>query len=226
MKVLRIIARLNVGGPARHVVWLSAGMKQHGYETLLVSGVVPPGEDDMSYVAAEAGVTPLIVSQMSREISPRDAITVWKLFRLMVREKPDVVHTHTAKAGTVGRVAGLMYRWLTPATLIGRPRPCRFVHTYHGHVFHSYYGPTRTRLFLTIEKVLARSITDRIIVITEQQRQEINERFRVGRADQFALIPLGIDLTIYTDWAERRRRLRQELDVAPDQILIGIVGRL
>src|SRR2546421_822475 len=103
MKILRIIARLNVGGPARHVVWLSAGMKHDGYDTLLVAGVVPPGEDDMSYVAAQAGVTPLIIPEMSREISLRDAITVWKLFRLKLREKPDLVHTHTAKAGTVGR---------------------------------------------------------------------------------------------------------------------------
>ena len=161
MKVLRIIARLNVGGPARHVVWLTAGMKQDGYETILVSGVVPPGEDDMSYVAAQAGVEPLVLAEMSREISPRDAITVWKIFRLMLREKPNLVHTHTAKAGTVGRMAGFMYRWLTPGALLGRPRPCRFVHTYHGHVFHSYYGSTKTRLFLTIERMLARLVPDK-----------------------------------------------------------------
>jgi len=226
MKVLRIIARLNVGGPTRHVVWLTSGLKPDGYDTLLVAGVVPPGEDNMSYVAAQAGVTPFFIPQMSREISPRDAITVWKLFRLMLREKPDLVHTHTAKAGTVGRIAGLMYRWLTPSTLVGRPRRCRLVHTYHGHVFHGYYGPTRTRLFLMIEKLLARLATDRIIVITGQQRQEINEKFRVGRADQFSVIPLGIDLSIYSNWKERRERSRQELNVKPDEILVGIVGRL
>jgi hypothetical protein len=105
MKVLRIIARLNVGGPARHVVWLTEGLR-HDYETLLVAGVVPPGEDDMSYVAANAGIEPMILREMSREISAKDAITVWKLYRLMLRERPDIVHTHTAKAGTVGRVAG------------------------------------------------------------------------------------------------------------------------
>ena len=226
MKVLRIIARLNVGGPARHVVWLTAGMKQDGYDTLLVAGVVPPGEDDMSYVAAEASVTPLIISEMSREISPKDAITVWKLFRLMLREKPDLVHTHTAKAGTVGRAAGMLYRWLTPAALIGKPRRCRFVHTYHGHVFHSYYGPAKTRLFLAIERMLARLVTDRIVVITEQQRREINETFRVGQADQFAIIPLGIDLDIYSEWRQRRDLFRQELHVDADTFLIGIVGRL
>jgi len=226
MKVLRIIARLNVGGPARHVVWLTAGMKQDGYETILVSGVVPPGEDDMSYVATQAGVEPLVLAEMSREISPRDAITVWKIFRLMLREKPNLVHTHTAKAGTVGRMAGFMYRWLTPGALLGRPRPCRFVHTYHGHVFHSYYGSTKTRLFLTIERMLARLVTDRIVVITEQQRREINVAFRVGRANQFTVIPLGIDLGIYADWQRRREQCRQELNADADTILIGIVGRL
>jgi glycosyltransferase involved in cell wall biosynthesis len=226
MKVLRIIARLNVGGPARHVVWLTAGLKPAGYDTLLIAGVVPTGEDDMSYVAQKAGVAPLILPHMSREISPQDALTVWKLFRLMLREKPDLVHTHTAKAGTVGRVAGFMYRWLTPATLIGQPRQCRFVHTYHGHVFHSYYGATRTRLFLAIEKLLARLATDRVIVITEQQRREINEDFRVGKASQFVVIPLGIDVDVYANWQSRRDDFRRELNIREDEILVGIVGRL
>jgi len=226
MKVLRIIARLNVGGPARHVVWLSEGLKQRGYETLLVAGVVPPGEDDMSYLADAAGVTPTIIPEMSREISPKDLLTVWKLYRLMVRERPDLVHTHTAKAGTVGRVAGLMYRWMTPSTLVGRPRRCRFVHTYHGHVFHGYYNPAKTRLILTIEKLLARMATDRIIVITEQQRREISEQFKVGGPDQFAVIPLGIDLSVYEQFETRRSRVRQELNASEDEVLIGIIGRL
>jgi len=226
MKVLRIIARLNVGGPARHVVWLSQELKSAGYETLLVAGVVPPGEDDMSYVAAEAGVTPFVVPQMSREVSPKDALTVWKLFRLMLRERPAIVHTHTAKAGTVGRVAGLLYRWLTPSTLIGKPRRCRFVHTYHGHVFHSYYGPGKTRLFLVIEKILARVVTDRIVVVSHQQRREINENFRVGSPEQFAVIPLGIDMSVYFDWEKRRPIARAELGANESDVLIGIVGRL
>jgi glycosyltransferase involved in cell wall biosynthesis len=225
-KVLRIIARLNVGGPARHVVWLTAGMKPRGYETLLIAGTVPPGEDDMSYVAEQAGVTPSILPQMSREISANDVVTVWKLFRLMLREQPQLVHTHTAKAGTVGRAAGFLYRWLTPGAIVGRPRQVRFVHTYHGHVFHSYYGPAKTRLFLTIERMLARLVTDRVIVITEQQRREINEDFRVGKPAQFAVIPLGIDLELYANWADRRDQFRRELGVPEDEILIGIVGRL
>ncbi|HXI26648.1 MAG TPA: glycosyltransferase [Pyrinomonadaceae bacterium] len=225
MKIVRIIARLNVGGPARHVVWLSAGLKDRGYETLLVAGVPPEGEDDMSYVAAAAAVQPLIIPEMSREISPLDLITAWKLYRLMLHERPRLVHTHTAKAGGVGRAAGIMYRWLTPSTLWGRPRQCRFVHTYHGHVFHSYYGPLKTKLFLLIEKMLAR-MTDRIIVISEQQRREINEDFHLGRREQFAVIPLGIDLDVYAEWQTRRAKLRGEISASDDDLLVGIVGRL
>jgi glycosyltransferase involved in cell wall biosynthesis len=225
MKVLRIIARLNVGGPARHVVWLSAGLKDRGYETLLVAGVPPEGEDDMSYVAAAAGVEPVILSEMSREISLRDFVTAWKLYRLMLRERPRLVHTHTAKAGGVGRAAGIMYRWLTPTALAGRPRQCRFVHTYHGHVFHSYYGALKTKMFLVIEKMLAR-MTDRIIVISEQQRREINEHFHLGRREQFAVIPLGIDLDVYAGWKARRTKLREEISAGDDDLIIGIVGRL
>src|SRR5205085_4002022 len=161
-----------------------------------------------------------------REISPKDALTVWKLYRLFKRERPDVIHTHTAKAGTVGRVAGFFYRWLTPATLIGRPRRCRFVHTYHGHIFHSYYGAMKTRVFLGIEKALARLATDRIIVVSPQQYREIHEEFRVGRAKQFAVIPLGLDTSASAGWSGRRHLMRDEFGISKRDLLIGIVGRL
>lgn len=226
MKIVRIIARLNVGGPARHVVWLTAGLKRSGYESLLVTGIVPPGEDDMSYFAQELGVRPVIIPEMSREISPKDAVTILKLYRLLKRERPRLVHTHTAKAGTVGRVAGLLYRWLTPSALIGRPRACRFVHTYHGHIFHSYYGKLKTRIFLLIEKTLARLATDRIIVISPQQLREINKTFKVGRPSQFKVIPLGLDTNVFSGWKARRPLLRAELQAGERDLLVGIVGRL
>ena len=226
MKIVRVIARLNVGGPSKHVIWLTKGMQNSECESLLVAGTVPPGEDDMGYFATEQGVSPIFVSQMSREISLKDALTIWKLYRLFVRERPDIVHTHTAKAGTVGRVAGLLYRWLTPNLFLGHPRGCRFVHTYHGHIFHSYYGPLKTQLFLSIEKTLALLITDRIVVISEQQRREINGEFGVGRADQFAVIPLGLDLGVFADWKERGQSFREELGLGTGDILVGIVGRL
>jgi glycosyltransferase involved in cell wall biosynthesis len=226
MKIIRIIARLNVGGPAKHVVWLTAGLRATDSETLLVAGTVPAGEEDMNYFAAELGVTPILIPEMSREVSLKDVLTIWKLYRLFLRERPDIVHTHTAKAGTVGRIAGWLYRWSTPAALLGRPRQCRFVHTYHGHVFHSYYGPLKTRVFLLIEKVLARLITDRIVVVSEQQRREIHKEFGVGRAAQFVVVPLGLDTSNFAHWKDRRQLFRKELSVMSDDIVVGIVGRL
>ena len=226
MKIVRVIARLNVGGPAKHVAWLTAGLRDSDWDSVLVAGSVPPGEDDMGYFAADLGVQPIIIPEMSREISLKDGKSIWKLYRLFQREQPDVVHTHTAKAGTVGRIAGLLYRWLTPATLMGRPRRCAFVHTYHGHIFHGYYGPLKTRVFLNIEKALARLITDKIVVVSEQQRREIHETFGVGHAEQFVVIPLGLDLSSFNDRDKRRELFRAELGINSDEILVGIVGRL
>jgi len=109
---------------------------------------------------------------------------------------------------------------------VGRPRSCKFVHTYHGHVFHGYYGRLKTRAFVNIEKALARLGTDRLVVLSEQQRREINEQFRVGRADQFAVIRLGLDTRLFANWKERRGRFRDELGADESDILVGIVGRL
>ncbi|HZH92006.1 MAG TPA: glycosyltransferase [Pyrinomonadaceae bacterium] len=226
MKVVRIIARLNVGGPAKHVAWLTAATRRAGIESELIAGTVPPGEDDMSYFAAGLGVVPVMLPELTREVSPKDAVAVWKLYRLLRRLRPDIVHTHTAKAGTVGRVAGLLYRWLTPSALVGRPRACRFVHTYHGHIFHSYYGGLKTRFFLTIERVLARVATDRIVAISRQQFREIHGLFGVGRAEQFRVIPLGLDLEAFAGWRERRAAARAELGAREGELLVGIVGRL
>jgi glycosyltransferase involved in cell wall biosynthesis len=223
---VRIIARLNVGGPAKHVVWLTSGLEDAGYRSLLVAGTVPEGEEDMSYFADNAGVKPLYIPEMSREISLKDAVTTWKLFRLFVRERPEIVHTHTAKAGTVGRIAGFLYRWLTPGVFIGRPRACKFVHTYHGHVFHSYYGRLRTGVFLNIERLLARIVTDRLVVVSEQQREEIGRIFRVGTADQIRVIRLGLDLNVFAQHANRRALFREQLGISDDVTLVGIVGRL
>ena len=180
MKIVRVIARLNVGGPAKHVVWLTRGLQSSECESLLVAGRVPTGEDDMGYFATEMGISPVFVAEMSREISAKDALTIWKLYKLYLRERPDIVHTHTAKAGTVGRVAGLLYRWLTRAHYSDvRGRAVSFTLT--RAIFHSYYGPLKTRLFLSIERALARLVTDRIVVVSDQQRKEINEEFGVGR---------------------------------------------
>jgi len=150
-------------------------------------------------------------------------VVVLELFRVFRRLRPAIVHTHKAKAGAVGRVAAWLYRWLTPSALWLRPRRCPTVHTYHGHVFHGYFGPFRSRVFVSIERLLAR-ITDRIVVVSEQQRREIAEDFRIGRPEQFRVIPLGIDVD-ETD-GETGRALRRQLGLAAGTPLVGIVGRL
>ncbi|HMT09023.1 MAG TPA: glycosyltransferase [Pyrinomonadaceae bacterium] len=226
MKILRIIARLNVGGPARHVVWLTDKLRPLGYETTLIAGTVPEGEEDMAYFADEHSVTPVYIKEMSRELSPKDIVSLFKIFWTMLRERPDVVHTHTAKAGTVGRVAAFAYRWLTLGTIIGRPRKVRIVHTFHGHVFHSYYGSTKTRVFLAIERILAAIATDKIIVITEQQLDEINGRFRVGRREQFAVVPLGMELERFAATPEKARSARKVFSAADDELVVGFSGRM
>src|SRR5688572_10827460 len=181
MKILRIIARLNVGGPARHVVWLTEAFNDGEYKTKLIAGSVPDGEEDMSYFAAEHSVEPVYLKEMSRELSAKDVVSLIKLWRIIKAERPDILHTHTAKAGTVGRAAAFLFRWLAFSTLIGRPRKLKVVHTFHGHVFHSYYGKAKTKLFILIEKLLARFATDKIVVITSQQFHEIHEQTGIGR---------------------------------------------
>jgi len=220
---VRIIDRLNVGGPAKHVVWLTAGLHGRAFETVLVTGTVPPSEGDMRYFARAAGVEPLVIREMSRELSPRDVLVIGKLLWQFWRLQPQIVHTHKAKAGAVGRIAALLYRWLTPSALWLRPRACGVVHTYHGHVLHSYYGVVKTRLFIAIERALARLCTDRLVTVSEQQRSELTEHFHVGRPEQFRVIPLGID---FDELAAPRGGLRQECGLADEAVLIGIVGRL
>ena len=153
IRVLRVIARLNVGGPALHVTYLAHGLADRGYETTLVAGDVARGEESMAFVADRAGVEVVRLPGLSRELSPvRDPLAAWRLARIIRRVRPDVVHTHTAKAGAVGRAAAL---------LAGiRPRPV-VVHTFHGHVLRGYFGRAGTLLFRAIETALARA-TDRL----------------------------------------------------------------
>ena len=140
IRVLRVIARLNVGGPALHVTYLARGLAERGYETTLVAGDVARGEASMAFVAERAGVEIVSLPGLSRELAPiHDALSAWRLARIIRAVRPDIVHTHTAKAGAVGRVAAL---------LAGR-RPV-VVHTFHGHVLRGYFGRFGTLVFRAI----------------------------------------------------------------------------
>jgi glycosyltransferase involved in cell wall biosynthesis len=219
LKIIRIIARLNVGGPARHVVWLTDALNDTNYSSVLIAGSVPEGEEDMSYFARQHGVEPIYIEEMSRELSPKDIVSLWKVFKTIWREKPDIIHTHTAKAGTIGRAAGLAYKLLSFRKVV-------LIHTYHGHIFHSYYGAAKTKLFLFIEKTLARFATDRIITISDQQFKEIHSDFGVGKTRQFSVIRLGLDLKAFEDSELRRSVFRDEIGIQEDEIAVALVGRL
>jgi glycosyltransferase involved in cell wall biosynthesis len=223
IRVVRIIDRLNIGGPAKHVVWLTAELRKNGFETTLITGTVPHGEGDMAYFAREAGVEPVVIKEMSRELSPLDVVVIAKLLWKLWQLEPDIIHTHKAKAGAAGRLASMLYKWLTLSALWLRPRRCRIVHTYHGHIFHGYYGTAKTRLFLAIERAMARFCTDRIIAISPQQRSEINGVYKIGRAAQYKVIPLGIDLG---EAGAQQSSLREEFGIGSEDLVVGIVGRL
>jgi glycosyltransferase involved in cell wall biosynthesis len=223
IRVVRIIDRLNIGGPAKHVTWLSAGLNADEFETTLVTGVVPEGEGDMSYFAESCGVRPVIIKEMSRELGLRDALVIAKLLRMFLALKPQIIHTHKAKAGAAGRIAAMIYKYFTPSIFWLQPRKCKVVHTFHGHIFHSYYGALKTRIFILIESLLGRFSTDKIITISPQQRQEISATLKIKKAQKFQVIPLGID---FDETAQSSNDLRKAHGIADDEIVIGIVGRL
>src|SRR5262245_11440492 len=164
IRVLRVIARLNMGGPALHVTYLAQGLGTRGYETTLVAGDVARGEESMAFVADRAGVEILRLSGLSRELSPvRDAVAAWRVARMIRRLRPDIVHTPTAKAGAIGRVAAVIARpWRRPVV----------VHTFHGHVLRGYFGHAGTLLFRAIETALART-TDRLVAVSPEVRDEL-----------------------------------------------------
>lgn len=211
IKVVRIIARLNLGGPARHCLLLSEGLRAHGYETLLLSGALGPGEAPIE-AAAPSGVRLEQVPGLGPTPRPgADLRALAALVRILRRERPAIVHTHTAKAGALGRVA---------ARLAGVPL---VVHTFHGHVLTNYFSPTGSRAARLAERALAR-LTDRIVTLSPGLARELAHDLGVGRPEQYAVVPLGRDLAPLR--AARPGALRAELGLAPDVPLVLGVGRL
>lgn len=213
LRVMRIIARLNIGGPSIHTSLLAQGLDSRGWTTRLIAGRVSEDEGDMSYYAESRGVKPHYIRNMGREISfVNDTITFVSLCNEIRKFKPHVIHTHTAKAGFLGRAAGIF---------MGVPI---MVHTFHGHVFHSYFSPFKTGLFLTIERTLAK-FTDRIITVGEIQRSEILG-YGIGNPTKVKSIPLGFDFSNLLITSELRAKNRQINNIKEDDFVIGIVARL
>lgn len=182
MKIARAIARLNIGGPAIQAVLLTRELADAGHMTSLLIGNVPESEGSMEYLAEQMLVSPVRIPSLSRAVSPFDDLRAcWDIYRWLRRERPDLLHTHTAKAGAVGRVAAIAARV-----------PC--VHTYHGNVFDGYFSRRKTAIYLMIERLLAAG-TARIIAISPRQRDDLASRYKVARAEKISTVSLGFDLT-------------------------------
>lgn len=215
IRVLRVIARLNVGGPALHVSYLARGLAGRGYETTLVAGDVGRGEESMAFVAEQAGVDVVRLPGLSRELSPiRDLVATVRLAGMIRRLRPDIVHTHTAKAGAVGRVAVL---------LAGRRRPV-VVHTFHGHVLRGYFGTAGSWLFRAIETVLGR-FTDSLVAVSPEVRDELVS-MGVAPASRFTVVRLGIELEPRVRCEDDPSALRHRYGIGLDRFVVGWFGRM
>lgn len=218
VKVLRVIARLNVGGPALHVAYLTAGLAERGYDTTLAAGTLGRGEESMAFIADAKGVQIEVIDELHRNITPlRDLRAVLRLADLIRRERPTILHTHTAKAGAVGRVA---------AILAGRARPPIVVHTFHGHVLRGYFNPAVTYGFKTLERLLAK-VTTRLIAVSPEVRDDLVQ-LGVAPASKFSVIRLGIELDQRVgDGDDVRAETRRVLGLGPgDPFVVGWVGRM
>ena len=219
IKILRIITRLNIGGPSIHVSLLTKGLDPERFESILVSGNVSDFEGDMSYVATDLGVKPVVLQSLRREISlPRDVKTLFRLLKILVQEKPDIVDTHTAKAGTLGRIAVFIHnRFHRKKVLV--------IHTFHGHVLHGYFSWAKSKMVVWAERLQAKA-TDVIIVISKSQKNELSEKYCIAPEDKFRTVRLGFDLQLFSSVKNLKGKFRRNIGVNNKTVLIGIVGRL
>jgi glycosyltransferase involved in cell wall biosynthesis len=213
IRVLRIIARMNIGGPAIHASILTRRLDPARYDSTLVYGAEDEAEGNYLSLHGQTLPDTIPLPELGREIRPvHDLATLAKLVALIRRLRPHVVHTHTAKAGAVGRLAAILCR--VPV----------IVHTYHGHVLHGYFSPRKTQVFVAIERALARGTT-RLLTVTEKVRDDLLAS-EIGRTDQYDVVPLGLDLERFEGAARLRGELRRELGLGPEAPLIGIIARL
>lgn len=221
IRVLRVITRLNIGGPSIQAIALSERLDRRGFETQLVHGRLGQDEGDMGYLLAPSTRTRHVAS-LCRPVSPfDDAVTFARLLDILRDWRPHIVHTHMAKAGTLARAATAFYN-----ATAGRGSPARVVHTYHGHVLEGYFSPTRARLFIGVERQLARA-TDRIVAISPTIQRELLDDYRIGHAHQYRVVPLGFDLATLAAIGERdRANSRAALGIAESAHVVTTVGRL
>ena len=214
VKVINIVTRLNIGGVAHHVTSLMRGLDRIKYEQQLVCGLEGVGERSMREHIQAQGVTPILVPQLvgNPRLNLSDAMAFAHILRLLRRERPMILHTHTSKAGLLGRLA---------ARLTGVPI---IVHTFHGLVLKGHYGPLKTNVARTVERWLAR-FSDRLIAVSDEDKKDLLA-YRIAPTDKIEVIPLGLELDHFLSSRKRRGVLHRELGLDFASRLIGIVGRI
>ncbi len=214
IKILRIINRFNIGGPVYNAILLSAYMPEE-YDTLLIGGLPEKNEENSTYIAEKYGVNPLLISEMQREPNfKNDRKALKKLKEIILTYQPDIVHTHASKAGALGRKAA--FDCAVPIV----------VHTYHGHVFHSYFNWWKTKLYQAIEKRLAKKTTG-IIAISELQKNDLALKYKICKLEKIEIINLGLDLGPFNEnKTDNRDKTRSAFGLNDSEIAIAIVGRL
>ena len=213
-KVLRIINRFNIGGPTYNATFLTRFINED-FETLLIGGLPEKNESDSLHILEEYGVEPLLIKELQRTPNFRSDREAYRKIKSIIEEfKPDIVHTHASKAGALGRKAAIACK--VPV----------IVHTFHGHVFHSYFGKVKTHLFKFIERRLAAK-SDGIIAISDLQKKELGTIHKICSLDKIKVIPLGFDLEkFHSNREENRKVIRNKYSIEEDEISIAIVGRL
>lgn len=213
-KILRIANRFNLGGPTYNVAYLTKYLSSE-YETLLLGGEKDESEEGSEHILEQLGIKPVIIPEMKREINIKEDRTAYLKIKNIIKEfKPDIVHTHASKAGTLGRLAAFSAK--VPVT----------VHTFHGHIFHSYFGKLKTGFYKNVERYLALR-SSKIIAISEKQKEELSAVHKICPETKITVVPLGFDLNkFHENKTENRKKFREKYQVIDNEIVISIIGRI
>lgn len=213
-KILRVLNRFNLGGPTFNVGYLTAFLPNE-YATVLVGGEPEKGEVDSLHILENLGIHPIVLPELKRNPGLLDDVRAYRALRKLIREhKPDIVHTHAAKAGALGRLAAIHEK--VPV----------IVHTFHGHVFSGYFSPFVTKMFIAIERWLARR-TSVIVAISQEQKADLGEKYKICKPEKIKVVPLGFDLHRFQqNKVVNRRETRAKYNLEPDTVAVAIVGRL
>ena len=214
LKILRIISRMNVGGPSKHVVNLAEGLNKYNCETLLISGQPSESEGEMFALADNKNFKLKKIEYLKRPISLfYDLLSFIKIVKAIKDFSPDIVHTHTTKAGILGRTAAL---------LCGVPK---IYHTYHGHVFKGYFSKLQSCLIVAIERFFS-TFTTKLIALTPNLASELKHILRIKNPDKIRVVPLGLNLNSFLSTPRKSNNWRKSMGFKENDFVIGIVARL